>query len=77
MTTFENLFNGMPIYIATKRIQIRKHHKKRINKKWAKRYGFFELNYMPCGCPMIIDGVLWMTQKDFDYLKLQSRKDGE
>ena len=25
---------------TTKEIQCRRHHKKRINKKWAKRYGF-------------------------------------
>ena len=69
MTTFESLFNGMPIYIATSRIQKRKHHKKRINKKWAKRYGFWELNYIPHGYPTLIDGTLWMTQQDFDKLK--------
>ena len=28
--------------LATKRIQVRKHHKKRINKKWSKRYGYRE-----------------------------------
>lgn len=69
MSEFERLFNGMPIYIATKCIQKRKHHKKRINKKWAKRYGFYELNYMPHGCPMLIDGVLWMTKRDFENIK--------
>ena len=69
MTHFDSLFNGIPIYIATKKIQRRKHHKYRINKKWAKKYGFYELNYMPSDCPVFIDGVLWMTQKDFDNLK--------
>lgn len=71
------LFGDMPIYIATKKIQRRKHHKKRINKKWSKRYGFIELNYMPHGTPIFVDGVLWMTQRDFDKLKLRiSEKDG-
>ena len=69
MNHFESLFNGMPIYIATKRIQKRKHRKRRINKKWAKKYGFYELNYIPSGYPVVIDGTLWMTQKDFDNLK--------
>ena len=60
---------GHPIYIATKRIQRRKHHKKRINKKWAKRYGYMEFNRMPHGEVVLIDGVLWMTQKTFEQLK--------
>lgn len=60
---------GYPIYIATKRIQRRKHHKKRINKKWAKRYGYMEFNSMPHGEVVLIEGVLWMTQRTFDKLK--------
>lgn len=69
MASLVSLFGGIPIYIATKRIQRRKHRKRRINKKWAKRYGFFEYNMMPIGHPAMIDGVLWMTQRDFDALK--------
>ena len=40
-------YMGHPIYIATKEWQRRKHRKKRINKKWLKRYGTYELNLMP------------------------------
>lgn len=36
MTDYKALLTGYPIYIATKEIQRRKHHKKRINKKWKK-----------------------------------------
>ena len=36
-------YDGVPIIITnaiTKTVQARTHKKKRINKKWAKRYGF-------------------------------------
>ena len=61
-------FNGIPVYIATKTIQRRKHRKWRTNKKWLKRYGVIELNYIPVGTPMYIDGVIWITKRDFDKL---------
>ncbi len=64
------MFNGHPIYIATKEIQIRKHHKKRINKKWRKRYGVIELNMMPHNKAVVMDnGIIWMTKKTFENLK--------
>ena len=66
---------GYPIYIATKRIQRRKHHKKRINKKWAKRYGYMEINSMPHGEVVFIDGVIWMTQKTYEVIKKEVLKD--
>ena len=65
---------GTPVYIATTRIQRRKHHKKRINKKWAKRYGYIEYNSMTYGQVVLLDGVLYMTQKTFDFLQLQIDK---
>ena len=36
--------NGINIIVTTKYVQNRKHKKKRINKKWAKRYGYSEIN---------------------------------
>ena len=60
---------GYPIHIATKKCQRRKHRKKRINKKWQKRYGFHEYNMMPHGQVMLIDGVYWMTRKTFNEIK--------
>lgn len=72
MTNFEALLTGYPIYIATKEIQRRKHHKKRINKKWSKRYGCYEINMMPHGQVVMMDnGVIWMTKKTYEQLKLK------
>ena len=69
MTDYEALLTGYPIYIATKEIQRRKHHKKRINKKWQKRYGMIELNNMPHGEVVMMDnGVIWMTKRTFEAL---------
>jgi len=62
--------NGTPIYIATQCIQRRRHRKWRTNKKWAKRYGYIELNMMPVHSIMYIDGVIWMTKRDFEELRL-------
>lgn len=63
------LYMVHPIYIATKERQKRKHRKKRINKKWLKRYGTYELNMMPHGEIVLIDGVIWMTKKTFEQFK--------
>ena len=60
---------GTPIYIATKVFQRRKHHKKRINKKWLKRYGTWEINMMPHGEMMFMDDVIWMTKRTWEQLK--------
>ena len=50
--------------------QKRKHHKKRINKKWQKIYGMIELNSMPHGKIVMIDnGVVCMTKRTFESLK--------
>ena len=65
--------NGTPIYIATQCIQRRRHRKWRTNKKWAKRYGYIELNMMPVHSPMYIDGVIWMTKRDFEELGLNDK----
>ena len=69
MNNYEALLTGYPIYIATKEYQRRKHHKKRINKKWRKRYGVVEINKMPHGQVMMYDGALWMTKQTFQELK--------
>ena len=73
MTNFEALLTGYPIYIATKEIQRRKHHKKRINKKWRKRYGVEEFNLMPHGQVIFneVDRVCYMTKKTWKELKEQ------
>ena len=76
MTDYATLLSGYTIYIATKEVQRRKHRKKRINKKWRKRYGVIELNYMPDGEVVMMDnGVLWMTKKTYiEIRKLMSEE---
>ena len=70
MADYKALLTGYSIYIATKEIQRRKHHKKRINKKWRKRYGVIEHNLMPHGEVVMMDnGVIWMTKRTFESLK--------
>lgn len=61
---------GYPVYIATKEVQRRKHRKKRINKKWRKRYGCYELNRMPHNEVVLLDNsVIWMTKRTWEALK--------
>lgn len=63
-------FNGMPIVITdyiTKTVRKRTHKKKRIDKKWLKKYGYKEAQdeskiYM-------IDGKLFMSQKCYDKIQ--------
>lgn len=78
MNNYEALLIGYPIYIATKEIQRRKHHKKRINKKWRKRYGVIEYNSMPHGEVIFneIDRAFYMTKKTYIEL-LEARADIE
>lgn len=79
MTKYEALLTGYPIYIATKEVQRRKHHKKRINKKWRKRYGVIEYNSMPHGKIIFneIDRVFYMTKKTLQELQERSDKNEE
>ena len=69
-------YEGIPIYIATKEYQRRKHHKKRINKKWRKRYGVIEYNSMPHGQVVFneVDRVLYMTKKTFEEVKKMAER---
>ncbi len=61
-----NTLYSSTIYIATKEIPRRKHHKRRINKKWRKRYRCIELNMMPHGeVIMMDDGSLYMTKRTY------------
>ena len=61
-------FNSCPIHIATKTYQPRKHRKKRINKKWKKRYGY-EYDLMPHGQIIMMDGAIYMTKKTLEQLR--------
>ena len=61
--------NERPIYFATREYQVRKHHKKRINKKWRKRYGVKEINSLQYGQVIITSNAVYMTKKTFEDLK--------
>ena len=64
-----NELYGMPIIITTRFHQNRKHRKKRINKKWKKRYGVSEYNLIPEGQVIVHDGTMYMSRKDFYLLE--------
>ena len=62
-------YDGIPIRITTKSYQRRSHRKKRINKKWRKRYGYKEWDPLTDGQMVFVDGILYMTRKDYEMLK--------
>lgn len=68
---------GKPIIITeciTKDVQRRKHRKKRINKKWLKRYGF---KSVPDNDKVVIfEDILIMTQKCYERLEEKFAKWG-
>lgn len=64
-----NIVSAAKIIITTKRIQNKKHKKKRINKKWAKRYGYTEYEMQEKGKLIFKDGYVYMTHDDFELLK--------
>lgn len=64
--------NGKRIFITnmiTKYVQARKHRKKRINKKWLKRYGY---KIVPDDTKIYItNDAIFMTKRCFRILKKQ------
>lgn len=69
VTDGHGLISGLPIVITTKTVQRRKHHKKRINKKWLKRYGCWEFEMLPPDISAaIIEGTLYMKKSAFEEL---------
>ena len=65
-----NHLSGTPIIIVpTRKIQNRTHKKKRINKKWAKRYGFTISETLKNGETYMMDGKLYMNQHTYTQLK--------
>ena len=65
-----NHLNGTPIIIVpTRKIQNRTLKKKRINKKWAKRYGFTISETLKNGETYMMDGKLYMNQHTYTQLK--------
>ena len=68
----DNVFlNGIDIIVTTKYVQNRRHRKKRINKKWAKKYGYSEINTQQDG-EILFDKekrVIYCTHNDFQKIK--------
>lgn len=62
-------WNGMPIIITTRFQQRRKHRKKRINKKWKKKYGVIKYDPIPEGEVLIYEGTVYMSERDFYLIK--------
>ena len=67
--TIDNFYFGHPIYIVTKEWQKRKHRKRRINKKWLKRYGTYEVNIIPHNEIIMMDNAIWITKRTYRKLK--------
>ena len=69
VTDGHGIINGLPIVITTKTVQRRKHHKKRINKKWLERYGCWEFEMLPPNMYCVfMEGTLYMKKSTFEEL---------
>lgn len=69
MTPFE-YHNGIPIVITDaiiKKVRCRIHRKKRIDKKWLKRYGYKEVE--DHSKMFFCNGKLFMSKKNYDRFK--------
>lgn len=49
--------------------QVRKHHKRRINKKWLKRYGVYGKQKLDKDQVLFLDDVCYMSRPHFRKLK--------
>ena len=54
--------------------QVRKHKKKRINKKWLKRYGTY-WEKLDLGEIVLVDGQMLMSRRTYNKLKQMERKE--
>ena len=68
MSVLDEMLNRIPVLITTRKCQRRTHKKKRINKKWRKRYGFNTYDFQPYGQLLMFEGRLLMTQQTLDDL---------
>ena len=60
---------GVNIIITTKERQARKHHKRRINKKWLKRYGTIKYEVQNDFNVIHEGNTMYVTQKGYEYLR--------
>lgn len=72
MSILRNL-NGLNIIVVPDSLrQNRTHKRKRINKKWAKRYGFSRYNTLEDGkvVQSVLDKTLYMNPRTYDDLRV-------
>lgn len=70
-------YNGIPIVVTDaiiKKVRSRTHRKKRIDKKWLKRYGYKKVT--DHSKTLLVNGTLYMSQKIYDRLKEELAKMG-
>ena len=68
------MIDGYPIIqseYCCERVQARKHKKKRINKKWAKRYG---CRFVPSKDIIVANGYIFVHPKTFAKLREQCKE---
>ena len=53
--------------------QVRKHRKRRINKKWLKKYGVYGPQKLKKGQLMVFNGTLYMSRLTYKQLKEQNK----
>lgn len=64
------IMSGLPVIIVpSSKRQNRTHKKKRINKKWAKRYAFTTYEILEDGKVVTIGGTMYMNQKTYEALR--------
>jgi hypothetical protein len=64
----DKIINGFSVKIVGGQRQVRKHKKKRINKKWAKIYGYKYYSPLENGKTYIMDGAIYMNRWTYEYL---------
>lgn len=63
-------YTGIPIIVVPdKKKQNRTHKKKRINKKWAKRYGYTLYNSIEDEKVITMNGTMYMNPRTYYKLK--------
>ena len=60
--------SSFPIIVTTRRVQNKTHHKRRINKKWLKRYGYTDYEFQDQEA-FFYNGKLYVTMEAFEKLK--------
>ena len=70
-------YAGIPIVVTdaiTKEVRSRTHRKKRIDKKWLKRYGYKKVT--DHAKSILANGTLYMSQKAYERLQEKMAKMG-